>query len=518
MGAKFDYTQMEQKYGITVKYPRNNKVTFRNKYMTKMRNMYAKIRIKTKSIIPLSETEKFYLRDREEFERKQNKKRPFIETEHPYYNIQFIHMFDYIPKENMGKFHKEVNKFKKKHVGFNFPVHEAETEELGEFMPGRFLKNIYSMGIKETSSLYKYISAIYIGFQELTTSLNTVIYTIKLKENIVNVLNEIFLYEFKDYYYWDDSNLKWFEFWKMGYSCYSGDAYKQAFVDDCVKSLKWNVIKVLRRNLTLYLTEKNEVLPSVTAYKTNIDGNTNQHFWYSINVQSPKLCDFFKNHSGCINWSNGGESLDYIYKVEGRHSFLNLSWDIRYFYSQYLIRSTIIKNTYEKAGKYVATINKFNIKYQPLKKWLSLKTDAEKETLYYKRFYNEQKPEMYDISDFEYMFGNYNKIGDSISENVIRRQYEEIQNAKEVLVQTLEYIDTNIAYRNSKENYSIQRQTLFITFLSMTVATLALVVSCVANENIYSYLFNHRVQMIKMVFVIVSIHIILRIIINRFRK
>nr|DAW21796.1 MAG TPA: hypothetical protein [Caudoviricetes sp.] len=519
MEIKFDYTQLEQKYGITVKYPRNNKVTFRNKCMAKMRNTYAKIRKKTKNRIPLTEKEEIYLGAEKGVEKLKKNNESFIETEHPYYKIEFIHMVDYIPKENMEKFRKEINKFKKKHIAFNYPTDETETEKLGEFMPGCFIKNQYSMGIKKTSPLYKYISGIYIGFQELTTSLNTVIYTIQLKEDIVKSMNEIFLAEFKDYYYWNDSNLKWFEFWKIGWSYCAGDVYKQTFINDYLESLKWNILKILRRALTVYLAEGNAVLPSVNAYKTNIDGNTSPQFWCSINVKSPKHCDFFKNHSGCINWENGEESLDYIYRKTGRKDWFALSMDIKYYYSQYLIRNTIIKNTYAKVGKYMATINSFNTKYHPLKKWLSLKTDAEKGTLYYKRFYNEQKPTMYDSSDFDYIFENINNgIKGSISKDIIRQQCEEVQSAGEVLKQTLEYIDTNIEYRSSKENYRIQRNTLNITFLSMIVATLALVVSCITNENVCLYILTNWVQIVKVGIVFLIIWIIARIIINQFRK
>lgn len=515
MRPTLDYIELEKKYGVTINYPGKNEVTFRNKCMIGMRNIYVKIREKTRDIIPLTQMEEIFLGERT---RKQKEKKVFIETEKPYYKIEFIHMVDYIPKEDMGRFCKEINKFKKKHVGFNFPVDEDDTIMLGTFIPGSFLQPLYSIGIKETSPLYKYISGIYIGFQELTTSLNTVIYTIQMKENIVEAWNKIFLDEFDDYYYLDDSNLKWHQFWKMGWSCYAGDAYKQAFIDDCVKSLKWNVLKILKKTMTIHLAGEDGVLPSINVYKTNIDGNSSERFWYSINVKSPRMCDFIKDHSGCINWANSKGELDYIYRENGRRNIFSIPMDIRYYYSQYLIRNAILNDTYIKVGKYMEIMKVFNEKWHPLKKWLSFKTDAVKETLYYERFYNEQKPVMYDVSDFEHMFLNYNKGTKSISEEVIKEQYEEIQEASEVLKQTTEYISTNIESRNSSENYRIQRQTMILTFLSMTVATLALVVSCITSENISSFIFNNRMQLFKWAILIFAILMGVKIIINRFQK
>lgn len=516
MRPKFNYIELEQKYEITVDFPRKSKGVYRNRCMIRMRNVYAKIREKTKSIILLTQMEEIYLNDRSEKVRK--KDTPFIETEHPYYEIEFIHMVDYIPKEGMDKFSKEMNKFKKEHVRWEFPVDEDAIATLGEFIPGSFLKPLYSLGIKETSPLYKYISSIYIGFQELTTSLNTVIYTIHFKENIVEALNEIFLDEFEDYYYWDDSNLKWYEFWKMGWSSCVGDVYKQAFINDCIKSLKWNVLKILRETLTIYLAGEDKILPSVNVYKTNIDGNSSQRFWYSINVRSPKYCDFFQDGSGCINWENEEGELEYIYREDGRKNFSSVPMDIRYYYSQYLIRNTILNDTYSKVGKYMETINTFNEKYRPLKKWLSFKAEAEKRVLYYKRFYNEQKPTMYERSDFKNMFLNCNKRNESISEKVIKQQYEKIQEADKVLKETLEYIDTNIEARNSSENYRIQRQTLALTFLSMTVATLALVVSCITNKDVYSFIFSNLTKMVKLIILVFVIWKGIRTIISKWRK
>lgn len=516
MRPKLNYIELEQKYGMTVDFPRKSKIIYRNRCMIRMRNVYAKIREKTKSIIPLTQMEEIYLSDRSK--KVQKKDKPFIETEHPYYKIEFVHMFDYIPKEGMDKFSKEINKFKKEHIGGEFPVDEDAIAMLGEFIPGSFLQPLYSLGIKETSPLYKYISSIYIGFQELTTSLNTVIYTIQFKENIVEALNEIFLDEFEDYYYWDDSNLKWYEFWKMGWSSYAGDAYKQAFINDCIKSLKWNVLKIFRETLTIYLAGEDKILPSVNVYKTNIDGNSSQRFWYSINVRSPKYCDFFQDHSGCINWANEEGELEYIYREDGRKNFSSVPMDIRYYYSQYLIRDAILKDTYTKVGKYMGIINAYNTKYHPLKRWLSFKVDAEKGVLYYKRFYNELKNAMFDTSDFAHEFQNYSKNKDSISKRKIEEQHEELKEAGEVLKQTMEYINTNIESRNSSENYRIQRQTLTLTFLSMTVATLALVVSCITNKDAYSFILSNWMHMVKLVILVFVIWIVIRTIISKFRK
>lgn len=64
MRPKFNYIELEQKYEITVDFPRKSKGVYRNRCMIRMRNVYAKIREKTKSIIPLTQMEEIYLNDR----------------------------------------------------------------------------------------------------------------------------------------------------------------------------------------------------------------------------------------------------------------------------------------------------------------------------------------------------------------------------------------------------------------------------------------------------------------------
>ena len=165
--------------------------------------------------------------------------------------------------------------------------------------------------------------------------------------------------------------------------------------------------------------------------------------------------------------------------------------DIRYFYSQFLVRGTIIQQTYSRIEKCMETCDKYNMRRVKLKKWLAYKAKVERQNIYYKRFYNEHKKEMYDASDFKEMFFIYADAEKSITEQLIEEQYQNAKEASVALNQALDYINTNIEYRSSIENYKIQSRTLVFTFVSMAVATLALVVTCMTNDNINNFVSSH---------------------------
>lgn len=515
MKPELDYKSLEKKYGIKVNYPNKSRIPGRDKIMSNMCMLYRNIREKTIHRIPLTKKEKRYwilkenhcLRE-EDNSAKKAKGNPFI-------NIEFIHMFDCLPKENMSQFLKELSEFRKKHVSFDMGTGDEDkrVSEISDFGENGFRMPIYSLGIKDTSPLAKYITAIYIGFQDLTTSLNVVLYTIVLKKEIVDKLSNIYVDRVEGFSYLNGKNLKWYEFYKMGWANYSGYVYKSEFIKDCINSIKWNVLRIMRKSMTIYLANEKELLPSINVYATNIDGNSNNYFWPSINVSNPKICDFFLDNSACISWCNQDGDIDCIYngigsRMEGMFQKYSFPMDIRYYYSRYLVTSTFICQTYVRVGKYMESVNRFNARNSGLRKWLSFKKAIEKDILYSKRFFNEFTEHINvdnDIVNFLYN-GNVG-IEHNITEQLFRNQYIKVKKASEVLNQINNYIDTNIEYRNSDENFRVQKSVLMLTFFSLLIAILALAVSCITNPSINDYILKHKLYIVA--YVILSIVILL---------
>lgn len=492
MSRSCEYRELEKKYGIEINYPGMCRIDIRTKIMTKFCWIYVALREKTKNIIPLTQNEELYAEFRKKPSMRAEDNSP-LNAKDSFYENKYIHMFDFIPKENMGKLEKEIENLQKKYTSMAMGVgNQCERiAELKSFVPGRFVMPTYSLGIKKDSSLYEYISAIYIGFQELTTSLNTVLYTVVLNKELVEKLNNIYIDNIGEHYLLETLNLKWYQFYKMGWSAYSGSEYKRGFINACLRSIKWNVVQGLKKHITFYLVDNEEILPSVNVFKTNIDGNSSPKFWNSIGVSSPRRCDYYKRGSACINWSSESGDIDYIYmdlRGQGlqKHIF---PMDIRYYYSQYLVRNTIVNQTYARVGKYMETCDFYNRMHYKLRKWLAYKAKMEKELLCYKRFYNEQEENMYDSSEFNQAFISIMEEDNiSITEKLIKEQFKKTNKASEVLNQAIKYIDTNIEYRSSTENFKIQKETLLLTFISMSVATLALMATCMGNEEISGFL------------------------------
>lgn len=487
MEYKLDFRELEEKYDFKIGYPGVYRWEFKTRLMEKLYFEYAIIRKKMERFFPLSDEEEMYNSFRRKHPIKREPNSP-ENKEESFFTNKFIHMYDFVPKENMERLISEISQFKKKHVKGSGGIGDEDerASKLKSFFSGSFQMPVYSYGIKEQSPLYNYISEIHIGFQELTTSINTVLYTIVLNKSLVSKLDKICIDDIDDLFVLRASNWKWYEFYKMGYATYSARIYKSEFINACIKDIKWNVIKTLRKNITFYLIDNQEILPSINVYHTNIDGNKNAQFWQSIQVEDPESCDFTKNGIACINWSRHTADIDYIYKSTRGYEIYESIYpmDIKYYYSQFLVRRTIIQQTYSRIEKYMETCDEYNTRHVKLKKWLDYKAKVERQSIYYKRFYNEQKEDMYDTSDFIEMFSKSIGNKKSITERLIEKQFQGAKEACAALNQALDYINTNIEYRSSIENYRVQSRTLFFTFISMAVATLALIVTCMTSENL----------------------------------
>lgn len=494
MEYKLDFRELEKKYDYKIKYPGVYRVDIKTRLMEKLVCVYTIMRKKLVRIFPLSDEEEMYNSFRRKHSLKKESNSP-ENKEAPFFTNKFIHMYDFVPKENMERLIREIGQFKKKHIRGSGGIGDEDerASELKSLFSGSFRIPVYSFGIKEQSKLYNYISEIYIDFQELTTSINTVLYTIVLNESLIGKLNKICIDDIDDLFVLSVSNWKWYEFYKMGYATYSARIYKAEFINACIKDIKWNVIKTLRKDITFYLIDNQEILPSVNVYHTNIDGNRNAQFWQSIQVEEPESCDFTKNGIACINWSRHTADIDYIYKsTRGCEIYESIyPMDIKYFYSQFLVRRTIIQQTYSRIEKYMETCDEYNVNHIKLKKWLAYKAKIERQSIYYKRFYNEQKEEMYDTSDFVEMFSKSIGNKKSITERLIEKQFQSAKEAYTALNQALDYINNNIEYRSSIENYRVQSRTLFFTFISMAVATLALIVTCMTSEDVSEFIADY---------------------------
>lgn len=74
---------------------------------------------------------------------------------------------------------------------------------------------------------------------------------------------------------------------------------------------------------------------------------------------------------------------------------------------------------------------------------------------------------------------------------MIEKQFQSAKEAYTALNQALDYINNNIEYRSSIENYRVQSRTLFFTFISMAVATLALIVTCMTSEDVSEFIADY---------------------------
>lgn len=199
MEYKLDFRELEKKYDYKIKYPGVYRLDIKTRLMEKLVCAYTIMRKKLVRIFPLSAEEEMYNSFRRKHSLKKESNSP-ENKEAPFFTNKFIHMYDFVPKENMERLIREIGQFKKKHVKGSGGIGDEDerASELKSLFSGSFQIPVYSFGIKEQSKLYNYISEIYIDFQELTTSINTVLYTVVLNESLIGKLNKICIDDIDD--------------------------------------------------------------------------------------------------------------------------------------------------------------------------------------------------------------------------------------------------------------------------------------------------------------------------------
>lgn len=106
----FNYDELEEKYNIHIEYPGKAKTSLKLRLMSKLCCTYRSLREMTLPYIPMGKREKFYwlLKDRYQGRKIENS---VNNQENAYIKLDFIHMYDFIPKERMEVFVKELARF-----------------------------------------------------------------------------------------------------------------------------------------------------------------------------------------------------------------------------------------------------------------------------------------------------------------------------------------------------------------------------------------------------------------------
>lgn len=400
--------------------------------------------------------------------------------EKSYFDLEYLHILELIPKEQFDSLKHGINKFKSKHGGSSVSNHGTGKGDYFKFFSGGdAYSSLENVAIKEESTLYPYIAQIHFRLINITDSFCCLsafaLLNKDLKCDISNFITsnvkciiDVGGFEGK----------KWYQFKNLGNSGRRGTVIKQEQLEEILTDIKWRVTKEMHKFIPAMILSSHKVnLPSVSSFRTNIDGNSYPEFWQSLEV-SPELCDFTNDYSGCISWGSATKNISYIYSNSKELYSEILAVDIDMYLCQYLIAEAVnddLRNHLVAFSKKMSAITNKNIKH-----WLKLKIQVDSILFYYIRFIDE-----YHIIDTEFSnFVSLKKERKSIIQNYYDGMNRRIEEAQKLYTNIMRLFQSNSDYRNVKENYKIQKLVLLTTGISVLVAIIALFVTVKSNTEI----------------------------------
>lgn len=396
--------------------------------------------------------------------------------EQAFFNLEFMHLLELIPKEQLDAVIRGIDNFKSKHCSNSmFDRFEKTAEYFKVYWSGTAFTLLGSMSIRKDSDLYPYISQITFKLINITNSFCALSVSLLLNSDLKgdiskfitsNVKNKINVSGFE--------NKKWYQFTNLGNGYRSGKIIKHELLEEILTDIKWRVSKKLFGYIPMMVLSSHKInLPSITSFETNIDGNLFGEFWESLNV-SPQRCDFIENYSGCLAWGAMKTNLTYIYSRSNDIYSSILAVDIDKYVCSYLIANEVDRDFRKKLvvfSKKMTSIAGKNIKH-----WLRLKIKMDTSLLYYSRFISECQIKEAKYSRFVRLDKSKEPIIQSYEETINNR----IDEAQKTYQSIMSLFQSNADYRNLKESYKIQKIILITTIISVIVAIISAFVAIIA--------------------------------------
>lgn len=400
-----------------------------------------------------------------------------------YVKLDYLDFYDYLPKEDLSKFMKELKKCARRnklsHLGAFREQKDFESlNDYGQYYDGNSFANILTVVFSKNNNLRQYCSGLEVSLHNLSTTYLIVKYRVYITKDFNARIQEICHTKYPGYTtVCRDFRTPWYAVKKFGFSFHTGDQVRQKKMYEMISCLKWQILKEIRKTFSVRFWEDNMFPPTFETYSTNIsinNENQNRQFWNSILVGSD--FDYSPTYYTYVCW--GYESGNY----EGRRLaaicvknnpqddfsldiFQNLVSDV---YGGYLTADTmrlISERNIERCNK---TISKA-IRKAKTSSVLKARVFVERKLYYEYRFISEFSGKSIDKEDVK-VFKNLYDGAESISSVNLVGIPECIKETKAKIDNILKLLNDAAEYRSSKSNITLQRIMMFVTILSLLVA------------------------------------------------
>lgn len=461
-------------------------------------NAYKKIRLCFSKIKPLSDHEKYCFSEPSMIVEKVSSEIPngfnYIEgrAEEGFLKLEYLDVFDYLPKENLQLFEKEMKNFVSKNKISPFGIIRSkkdmqQIDDFGQYIDGTAFTNLSTIKLTN-SSLSKYCDSISLSLRNLSSTFLLVKYRFHIKKEFDKEIDMLCKTQYRGCStVFRQYNIPWYRVKKFGKAFHDGDDVRKKKFYELISKLKWDALKELRRYFTINFWESEIFPPSFETYLTNIRPSkelANDKFWNS--VMFGRKTDYSPKYNLCICWDyehsteEGMRLAAYCggkYK-KGIGSAEIAAYEISNTYAAYVTARTLR----HVAERDIAICNKEiskAIRSKKTSKVLKVRVAVDRKLYYCYRFINEftgNSLEFDDVSDF---VNEFYKKG-SISSRSLQGLSIYIKAIKEQIDNILKLLNDAADYSSSEANISLQRMMMLITILSLLLAL-------ASNEEIITF-------------------------------
>ncbi len=462
-------------------------------------SLYKMLRLRLAAVVPLSKHDEFRFKENP-FSKRESADIPqgfdYIENKDAdgFVNLDYLDLYDYLPKEDLPKFIKELKQCVQRNKINPFGAFRSrddieKIDNFGQYYDGQAFSSILSIGIHKNKKLKRYCSDISISICNLSTTFLVVKYRIYITKEFNKKIEEICKGKYSGYTtVYRQFNTPWYAVNKFGRSFHTGNNVRQENFYELISKLKWQVLKEIRKTFSIQFWENEMFPPTFETYSTNIrpsQNRSNLDFWDSILFD--RIPDYAPAYNACVCWDykcSNYEGIRVAAYCGGNYSNEDhlpeiANHDISDIYGVYLTASTL--GTI--AERDIAICNKKiskAIRKAKTSSILKVRIAVEQKLYYSYRFISEFSGKSIDIDDADAFKHQFYKEGSSSSrrlEGVCGR----IGELKIQIDNILKLLNDAAEYRSSEYNIRLQWIMMIITILSLLVALCSIEDSSVVN-------------------------------------
>ena len=475
-------------------------MSFPNKLSELSFSLYRTLRLWMAKIYPLSENEEYQFAD-DPFSQEESADMPqgfdYIKGESVdgFIKLDYIDLYDYLPKEDLARFIKELKKCVRRNKVTPFGAFRSredidKIDNLGYYHDGKAFAHILSVHFRKNKKLQQFCSDVSVSLRNLSATFLLIQYRVYTTKEFNVKIAEVCKERFSGYRkVYRQFNTPWYAVKKFGSSSYTGNNARQEKIYKVVSRLKWKILKEIRKTFSVRFWEDGIFTPTFETYSTNIRPSNEQcnlSFWESISFD--KIADYAPTYNACVCWDyehGKNEGIRLAALCGGNYSkddYLPeiVHHDISDIYGAYLTASTlehIAERDIAICNKKISKV----IRKAKTSSVLKVRVTIERKLYYCYRFISDFSGKTIDCDDAKAFSHQFYKKG-SVSSRSLEGISKRISETKTLIDNILELLNDAAEYRSSESNIKLQWIMMIITLLSLLVALSSIDNSHVVNE------------------------------------